>query len=128
MRARNVDATPPLVIDAADDQLVDVGLAQHPFHPRHVERRIGDLLDREIRRHKFVDQLMAPAAGREVTFLRNGRSSFEMRRDDRLAAFARHQREMRGDDKAAGTAHRIGERLQLGRQRRDGVGFLAGAP
>ena len=117
--SRTVDATPPLVTMPAQYKRLDAGLAQHPFQPPHVERRIGDLLDREIGRLQLIDQRLAPGARREIALGQERPQRLEMRRDERLAALARHQRELGRDDQAAALRSGSSERLEAGRQRRD---------
>ena len=88
---------------------------------RHVERRIGDLLDRDVRRRECIDKLLAPRARREIALAEKRPQLFQMRRDDRLAAAAGHQREQRRDDqhrRAARTASASGFKPR--RQRGDG--------
>ena len=86
--------------DAADDQRVDAALAQHPFEPRHVEGRIGDLLDRRGRRapeHRPVAWPQRPARNRpsrETAAAPSGAARSSARR------LARHQRELGRDDPA----------------------------
>ena len=64
--SRTVEATPPLVTMPQTIERVDAGLAQHPFQPRHVEGRIGDLLDRKVGGLQRVDEGVAPASRREI--------------------------------------------------------------
>ncbi len=87
--------------DAGEEQLLDAALAQHPFEPRGVERRIGDLLDLRRRPAPVRRPALAPAAGREIALAEERPQRLQMRRDDRLAAAAGHQREQRRDDQHA---------------------------
>ena len=64
--SRTVEATPPLVTMPPTTSRSMPLLRSSPFQPRHVEGRIGDLLDRHVRRRKLIDELLAPGAGREI--------------------------------------------------------------
>ena len=52
--------------DAGEVELLDGAFAQHPFEPRDVERRIGDLLDGDVGGDKLIDELLGPGAGGEI--------------------------------------------------------------
>ena len=105
--------------DAADVELLDIRLAQHPFEPAHVEGRIGDLLDREIDRLENVDRRMSPGARLEIPFAEKRPERLEVRRDERLATLAGNEGEMGRDDEAALRPHELGEGLHAPRQGRD---------
>lgn len=66
--------------DAAEHDHLDGTFAQHPLQPRHVKRRIGGLLDREMGRLQFVDELLPPASRREITFAQKRFEFLEVRR------------------------------------------------
>ena len=75
--------------------------AQHPLEARHVEGRVGDLLDGDIGGRKVVDKLLAPSAWCEVTLLEKRPQRLQMRRDDWFAVAAGHQREQCRDNENA---------------------------
>ena len=113
--------------DAGNIEPVDAALAQHPFEPRHVERRVGDLFDRDIGWREHIDELLAPPARREVARLEERPQLLEMRRDDRLAAAAGNEREQCRDDEHAVRASGVNKRRELVRQRGEGGAGLPGA-
>jgi hypothetical protein len=67
MRVAHRRRDPAIGDDAAGNQLLDPGFAQHLVEPRHIEGGIGDLLDLEVRGRKLANERVAPAAQREVT-------------------------------------------------------------
>src|SRR3954462_1400594 len=74
--------------DSGEIEVLDAGFTQHPFEPRHVEGREGDLLDIEVCGCKLVDELLTPASRREVALLQEWAELFQMWRDDRVGAAA----------------------------------------
>ena len=62
---------------------------------------------------------MPPASGSKIAFPQERTKRFQMRRDERLAAFARDQREMGRDDPAASCPHGVNNGSQSRRQRRN---------
>src|SRR5262249_29238355 len=70
--------------DAGEIQLFHGAFAQHPFETRHVKRRIGDLLDADVGGRERIDELLTPAAGREVAAAQERPQLAEVRRDDRF--------------------------------------------
>jgi hypothetical protein len=62
---------------------------------------------------------MAPAAGHEITLAEKRPQRFEMRRDERLAVAAGHQRELGRYDPAATCPQRVCERRDTRRQIHD---------
>ena len=92
-----------------------------------MERRIGDLLHVDVGGREWIDQLLAPASRREVALLQERPQRLEMRRDDRLAAATRHEREQRRDDEDALLARDTHQGCEPSGQRRDRRIGLPGA-
>src|SRR5262245_9186576 len=113
--------------NAGKQQLFDSAFSQHPLETGHVERRVGNLLDCNVRRRERVDQLLAPAAWRKVALGQKWPQRLEVRRDDRLAVTARDEREQRRNNENAAVAGSAHEGREPIRQRRDRRTRLAGA-
>src|SRR5262245_25774137 len=65
--------------DASEENPFDLTFAQHPFQPRHVEGRVGDLLYGDVSRCKCINELLTPASRREVAFGQKWPQGFEVR-------------------------------------------------
>src|SRR3954466_5118078 len=98
--------------NAGEVELLDAALAQHPFEPRGMECGVGDFLHVDIRGSKLLDKLLAPAPRREVARLEKWTQRSEMRRDDRLASAAWHEREQSRDGENSVVARGARERCE----------------
>ena len=93
--------------DAGDKEPADVAFAQHPFEPRHVEGRIGDLLDRDIRRLQLLDEPVAPGARLEIALPQKRAQRARDAERSTARPFCRNERELGRHDPPAAGAHEI---------------------
>src|SRR4029077_2437388 len=113
--------------DAGEVKMLDAAFAQTPLEPRGVECRIRDLLDGDVGGRELLDELLAPASRRKVAFGEERPQRFEMRRDDRLAAAAGHEREQGCDNQNVVLARRAHQRRETIGQGGNVQAGLAGA-